>query len=73
MAGQRLQRRSSRARLMELRAERRALAVCACACTPRCASQADIGKRVEEKISKDQRRYFLMEQVRGSINVLKSF
>ena len=30
-----------------------------------CAGQADIGKRVEEKISKDQRRYFLMEQVRG--------
>lgn len=25
--------------------------------------QQDIGKRVEEKISKDQRRYFLMEQV----------
>jgi hypothetical protein len=32
-----------------------------------CRLQADIGKRVEEKISKDQRRYFLMEQVgRGS-------
>lgn len=28
-----------------------------------CKLQADIGKRVEEKISKDQRRYFLMEQV----------
>ena len=26
--------------------------------------QADIGKRVEEKITKDQRRYFLMEQAR---------
>jgi hypothetical protein len=30
-----------------------------------CRLQADIGKRVEEKISKDQRRYFLMEQVGG--------
>lgn len=27
--------------------------------------QADIGKRVEEKISKDQRRYFLQEQLRS--------
>jgi ATP-dependent Lon protease len=27
--------------------------------------QQDIGKRVEEKISKDQRRYFLMEQLRS--------
>lgn len=27
--------------------------------------QADIGKRVEEKISGDQRRYFLMEQLRS--------
>eukprot|EP00887_Chlorella_sp_A99_P003851 scaffold11.g3851.t1 len=27
-----------------------------------CKLQADIGQRVEEKISKDQRRYFLMEQ-----------
>ena len=25
----------------------------------------EIGKRVEEKISKDQRRYFLMEQLRS--------
>lgn len=30
-----------------------------------CRLQADIGKRVEEKISKDQRRYFLMEQLRS--------
>lgn len=30
-----------------------------------CKLQADIGKRVEEKISKDQRRYFLMEQLRS--------
>ena len=27
--------------------------------------QADIGKRVEEKISKDQRRYFLLEQLKS--------
>lgn len=27
--------------------------------------QADIGKRVEEKINKDQRRYFLMEQLKS--------
>lgn len=27
--------------------------------------QQDIGKRVEEKINRDQRRYFLMEQVGG--------
>jgi len=32
---------------------------------PTTCMQADIGKRVEEKISKDQRRYFLMEQVGG--------
>lgn len=30
-----------------------------------CKLQADIGKRVEEKISKDQRRYLLMEQLRS--------
>ncbi|EFN59870.1 hypothetical protein CHLNCDRAFT_33715 [Chlorella variabilis] len=30
-----------------------------------CRLQADIGKRVEEKISKDQRRYFLMEQLKS--------
>ena len=30
-----------------------------------CKLQVDIGKRVEEKISKDQRRYFLMEQLRS--------
>lgn len=30
-----------------------------------CRLQADIGKRVEEKISKDQRKYFLMEQLRS--------
>ena len=27
--------------------------------------QQQIGKRVEEKISKDQRRYFLMEQLKS--------
>ena len=27
--------------------------------------QADIGRRVEEKISGDQRRYFLMEQLKS--------
>lgn len=27
--------------------------------------QADIGKRVEEKIGTDQRRYFLMEQLKS--------
>lgn len=30
-----------------------------------CKLQADIGKRVEEKISKDQRRYLLMEQLKS--------
>ncbi|KAL4437435.1 hypothetical protein ABPG75_004574 [Micractinium tetrahymenae] len=30
-----------------------------------CKLQADIGKRVEEKINKDQRRYFLMEQLKS--------
>ena len=30
-----------------------------------CKLQGEIGKRVEEKISKDQRRYFLMEQLRS--------
>ena len=30
-----------------------------------CKLQADIGKRVEQKISADQRRYFLMEQLRS--------
>jgi ATP-dependent Lon protease len=30
-----------------------------------CKLQHDIGKRVEEKISKDHRRYFLMEQLRS--------
>lgn len=30
-----------------------------------CRLQADIGKQVEEKISKDQRRYFLQEQLRS--------
>ena len=30
-----------------------------------CKLQADIGKRVEEKISSDQRRYFLTEQLRS--------
>lgn len=30
-----------------------------------CRLQADIGRRVEEKISKDQRRYFLMEQLKS--------
>lgn len=30
-----------------------------------CKLQADIGRRVEEKISKDQRRYFLQEQLRS--------
>lgn len=30
-----------------------------------CKLQVDIGKQVEEKISKDQRRYFLMEQLRS--------
>lgn len=30
-----------------------------------CKLQADIGKRVEEKIGTDQRRYFLMEQLRS--------
>lgn len=30
-----------------------------------CKLQADIGKRVEEKIGSDQRRYFLMEQLRS--------
>ncbi|KAK2078600.1 hypothetical protein QBZ16_003440 [Prototheca wickerhamii] len=30
-----------------------------------CRLQADIGKRVEEKISRDQRRYFLMEQLKS--------
>lgn len=30
-----------------------------------CKLQADIGKRVEEKISKDQRRYFLQEQLKS--------
>ncbi|KAI3429896.1 hypothetical protein D9Q98_010207 [Chlorella vulgaris] len=30
-----------------------------------CRLQADIGKRVEEKINKDQRRYFLMEQLKS--------
>jgi len=30
-----------------------------------CKLQADIGKRVEEKISADQRRYFLMEQLKS--------
>lgn len=30
-----------------------------------CRLQADIGKQVEEKISRDQRRYFLMEQLRS--------
>ena len=30
-----------------------------------CRLQADIGRRVEEKISKDQRKYFLTEQLRS--------
>jgi ATP-dependent Lon protease len=30
-----------------------------------CKLQQDIGKRVEEKISKDHRRYYLMEQLRS--------
>lgn len=30
-----------------------------------CKLQVDIGKRVEEKISKDQRRYFLQEQLKS--------
>lgn len=30
-----------------------------------CKLQADIGRRVEEKISKDQRRYFLQEQLKS--------
>lgn len=30
-----------------------------------CKLQADIGKRVEEKIGSDQRKYFLMEQLRS--------
>jgi len=30
-----------------------------------CKLQGEIGKRVEEKISKDQRRYFLTEQLRS--------
>lgn len=30
-----------------------------------CKLQADIGKRVEEKIGTDQRKYFLMEQLRS--------
>lgn len=30
-----------------------------------CKLQADIGKKVEEKISKDQRRYLLMEQLKS--------
>lgn len=30
-----------------------------------CKLQADIGKRVEEKISRDQRRYLLMEQLKS--------
>ena len=30
-----------------------------------CRLQADIGRRVEEKISADQRRYFLMEQLKS--------
>jgi hypothetical protein len=30
-----------------------------------CKLQQDIGKKVEEKINKDQKRYFLMEQLRS--------
>lgn len=30
-----------------------------------CKLQAHIGKQVEEKISKDQRRYLLMEQLKS--------
>ncbi len=30
-----------------------------------CKLQQDIGKKVEEKISKDHRRYYLMEQLRS--------
>ena len=30
-----------------------------------CKLQLDIGKRVEEKISNDQRRYFLTEQLKS--------
>lgn len=35
-----------------------------------CRLQADIGKRVEDKISKDQRRYFLMVPLSPILSIL---